>query len=160
MSSTLPFFIPLSSWTEGRLRALLSAKTKADFDTAFDDFLAPHAHVTLNGETVSRAHYAAQLWNDVHTNARSVSVSFNGVVEVPKSAAGAAIPTGDVGVFYAATIQRENTHVRPPILATDLLRASLQLVVDFPAGQPKDHDNRRVISLAQLSAEQVVRPRD
>ncbi|KAJ7579731.1 hypothetical protein C8J56DRAFT_963488 [Mycena floridula] len=39
----------LSAWTEGHVQALFTAKTEADFENAFDEFLAKDVSITVNG---------------------------------------------------------------------------------------------------------------
>lgn len=78
-----PIILTLTSWVEQRLKAVLEASIKHDFDIAFDAFVAPSATITLNGQKVSRAHYSQLLWKE-QDHDRSITVNFKGTVAVPK----------------------------------------------------------------------------
>jgi hypothetical protein len=78
------FVLPnLTRWTETHLLGILNAKTKDEFDQAFDWFLAKEAQVTVNGLELSREDYKLRLL-DVSTAANlveGVEVKFGSAVE-------------------------------------------------------------------------------
>ncbi|KAJ7579729.1 hypothetical protein C8J56DRAFT_963487 [Mycena floridula] len=73
----------LSAWTEGHVQALFTAKTEADFESAFDVFLAKNVSVTVNGAHITRDAYKQRLQAD-RALERSATVTFGGVVQVDK----------------------------------------------------------------------------
>jgi hypothetical protein len=81
MSIVLP---TLDKWVEGRLSAVLKATTQAAFDEAFDDFLAEHVHVTVNGAHIKREAYKKQLEAEGALNQEGATVKFDGAVVVPQ----------------------------------------------------------------------------
>lgn len=78
-----PVILTLTSWVEQHLQEVLKATSKKAFDDAFDAFLSEHATITLNGVKVSRSHYKQQFWQE-ESHERSATVTFKGIVEVPK----------------------------------------------------------------------------
>ena len=52
---------PLDIWAKERLTALIQAKTQADFNAAFDSFIANDARIIFNGAKLSRDEYKKQL---------------------------------------------------------------------------------------------------
>ena len=71
MSILLP---SLSSWATSRLTGLLEAKMEQDFNMTFDSTFAAHCTFSVNGKTVSRNEYKAQLLNV------SAAVGYRGTV--------------------------------------------------------------------------------
>lgn len=74
----------LTAWTSSRLTAVLTAKTQAEFTTAFDALFARNVDVTLNGKHLSREQYQAQLLSQSSAAAeeQGASVSVQGQLEV------------------------------------------------------------------------------
>ncbi|KIP06757.1 hypothetical protein PHLGIDRAFT_13669 [Phlebiopsis gigantea 11061_1 CR5-6] len=140
-----PIILTLDSWAEQRLQAVLQSTSKQAFDVAFDAFISPLAQITLNGENVSRADYGTYLWK-AQAHERSATVDFKGVVAVPKDQ-DALIQTGEVGLFFVSNINQ------PPLLFSEVVTASLNLIVDQPTDQPAGVDKRSVASLTQVSTE-------
>ena len=132
-----PVILTLGSWAEQHLQEVLTAKSKSTFTEAFDAFVAPHAHITVNGKSMSRSAYMKMLWND-EANETSGSVSFKGTVAVPKDSKeiiqvrsllvadgrtrANERQTGEVGVFFTATIHRS------PLLFSNNITSSINLV--------------------------------
>ena len=54
----------LASLAESSFRKMFNAKSKEEFDSVFDGFVAERANVTMNGKPVSRSHYKEHLWRD------------------------------------------------------------------------------------------------
>ena len=112
MSTTQNVNLPvLPDWVQQHLRTLYGAQTDADFDTAFDAFVAPHARITLNGGTVSRAEYKKTIRGETQGEA-SATVTFNGVVSVLGEKQN---KDGAVSGCCAVTVRslaRKLTHVR------------------------------------------------
>jgi len=75
----------LTNWTEDQFSSIVKATTQADFEEAFDNFLAKHARVTVNGSHVSREHYKTLLQSEGALNQQSATVKFDGAVEVPSN---------------------------------------------------------------------------
>jgi hypothetical protein len=73
----------LTNCAEGHLSAILQVSTQADFDEPFDQFLAKHVHVTVNGSHVSREHFKKQLQSEGALNQESATVKFDAAIEVP-----------------------------------------------------------------------------
>ena len=74
----------LTAWTSSRLTAVLTAKTQADFTTAFDALFARDVNVTFNGKHLSREQYQAQLLSQTSAafGEQGASVSVQGQLEV------------------------------------------------------------------------------
>ncbi|KIP06754.1 hypothetical protein PHLGIDRAFT_128085 [Phlebiopsis gigantea 11061_1 CR5-6] len=142
-----PEILTLENFAEQHLDALLTATSKSAFDAALDALLAPTAKIVLNGASVSRAAYGAYLWK-AQAHERSATVAFKGVVAVPKDSK-AIVQTGEVGVFFVATISQ------PPLLFSEIVTASLNLVVEEVKDQHAGADvsGRRAVSLTQVSTE-------
>jgi hypothetical protein len=129
--TTIAIVLPsLTDWTEGRLSALIEAKTQRAFDEAFDNFLAKEVVITVNGVQVSRDDYKTRLQEEGALHQRSASVKFDNAVEQQESPETGALvrprflridelhlrddtdahvvsQAGNVGVFYDATISKE-----------------------------------------------------
>ena len=76
---------PLPKFVQQRITALYSAKTPADFDDAFDAFVAEDARITLNGKHVSRNTYKKMIKGEISNDA-GAEVTFQGVVSVDADA--------------------------------------------------------------------------
>lgn len=55
---------PLKTWAEQHLTALIIAKTKEDFDQAFDNFIAKNVKISFNGESLTRDNYKEKLQSE------------------------------------------------------------------------------------------------
>ena len=100
----------LTAWTSSRLTAVLTAKTQADFNSAFDALFARDVNVTFNGKRLSRQQYQAQLLSQssAAVEEQGSSVSVQGQLEVQ----------GDQGqlvgyMFVLLYDSIENSTVRP-----------------------------------------------
>lgn len=115
-----PEIVPLNLWTENHITAIYKATNRADFDKAFDEFIDKNAQITLNGRKIGREEYKLQLVGEKFFE-RSADVSFVGSVQregkivdyiqvsgLLSRAVSYLIPyefkTGDVGVFFKATV--------------------------------------------------------
>ena len=78
----LPVVPSLSNLVELGLQNMLHAKSRKDFEKAFDGFIAEDASITMNGKPVARTHYMEHLWKEQMLE-RSANVHFKEVVEVP-----------------------------------------------------------------------------
>ncbi|PCH42871.1 hypothetical protein WOLCODRAFT_17991 [Wolfiporia cocos MD-104 SS10] len=147
-----PVLPPISTWTESHISDIYTATTTADFNTAFDNFLAENAHITVNGQHMSRDQYKELLLQQ-KTDELNARMTFNGTVTVPGDQG--ALVGGSVGVFFTAEI---TTH----IIKISTISASLnvQIVtekVHEPAGQhlpPIFTDPRRVAVLNEVLLDQ------
>lgn len=75
--------LPLKSWAQSHISAILQAPTKPAFDSAFDAFLAKDAKIMLNGKPISREAYKDELRSEKFDEA-GAQVTVSGAVEVPK----------------------------------------------------------------------------
>jgi hypothetical protein len=75
----------LTAFTSSRLTAILTAKTQADFTSAFDALFARNLNVVYNGKQLSRDQYQAQLLSQSSAalEEQGASVSVQGQLEVP-----------------------------------------------------------------------------
>lgn len=78
----LPVVPSLSNMVELGLQDMLHAKSRRDFEKAFDGFIADDASITMNGRPVARNQYMEHLWKDQMLE-RSADVRFKEVVDVP-----------------------------------------------------------------------------
>ncbi|PCH42872.1 hypothetical protein WOLCODRAFT_74217 [Wolfiporia cocos MD-104 SS10] len=107
-----PILQPISSWAESRISEIYTSTTAADFDTAFNNFLAENAQITVNGKNISRDEYKKLLLQQ-KADERNANVRFQDTVTVPgdKCDLFMIIQSGSVGVFFTATI---STHTIIP----------------------------------------------
>jgi hypothetical protein len=75
----------LTAFTSSHLTAILTAKTQADFTSAFDALFASNVNVIYNGKQLSRDQYQAQLLSQSSAalEEQGASVSVQGQLEVP-----------------------------------------------------------------------------
>ncbi|CAK5270961.1 unnamed protein product [Mycena citricolor] len=134
--STAIVLPPLKQWAQQHLSSILKATTDVSFNEAFDAFISKNASISLNGKSVSREAYKAQLQAEQFDEA-GADVQFGGAVDVPSST----IESGVVGLFYTATIA-ENLRIRDAPIE-NVITSSLNLVIEedksltpphFPAG--------------------------
>lgn len=78
----MPPLSDLATWTEGRVRNMMTANTQEDFDSAFEAFLSKGAHITVNGKHISRHHYKERM-QTMKSNEMNVKITFNGTVAAP-----------------------------------------------------------------------------
>jgi len=145
----------LTDWAQDSINALMQA-TAAEFDQAFDNFIANDAHITLNGKRISRDAYKKAI-EDETSGETSASVNFLGSVENPTNNADA--EGGTVGIFYSAII-----HFHPPLgglpqAVTENSSMNLivkdQPVMDPPPGRvPIPVDLRRAFTVNHIQAVQ------
>ena len=65
MSTSQNIELPtLPGWVQQHVRALYTAKSEADFDRAFDAFVARDARIQFNGAPVSRDQYKKTTGKD------------------------------------------------------------------------------------------------
>ncbi|GJE98486.1 hypothetical protein PsYK624_147180 [Phanerochaete sordida] len=139
-----PIILTLTSWAEQRLQNVFTAKTEAAFDDAFDALVGTHATITVNGQKTSRAAYKKLLRSE-EANETSGSVSFKGAVEVVKDTK-ALIPTGEVGVFFEATVHHKL------LLFSNNITSSINLIVEnvnTKPGEP-EFDGRVATTIDQV----------
>jgi len=75
----------LTAFTSSHITAILTAKTQADFTTAFDALFAHNVNVTFNGKHISREQYQAQLLGESSAapTKQGANVTVQGQLEVP-----------------------------------------------------------------------------
>ncbi|KAF9809586.1 hypothetical protein IEO21_07357 [Rhodonia placenta] len=143
-----PEIVPLNLWTENHITAIYKATNRADFDKAFDEFIDKNAQITLNGRKIGREEYKLQLVGEKFFE-RSADVSFVGSVQREGKIVDY-IQTGDVGVFFKATVFGRLFYRGAPVSST--VNSSINAVVAaVHSGTPKvtelneiavDHVNR------------------
>ena len=73
----------LTSFAESGLLNIYSAKTKEEFDAAFESFFYKDVEITVNDKKVTRDAYKAQLLKQItHKHVNDSTVNFAGAVEV------------------------------------------------------------------------------
>jgi len=153
---------PLTTWAEERLRAIFNAEGKAQLTEAFDAFVAPHAHITVNGASLSRAQYLARFANEeaAERSQDPAQVSFSGAVASP-STANQSGGVGTAGLFYKATIFGRFFVFGAPNAST--VTGSLNIVVAEDKslkpptiGRGGGFDARRVVTLNEVSTDEAV----
>ncbi|OCH84339.1 hypothetical protein OBBRIDRAFT_741754 [Obba rivulosa] len=149
----------LTNWAEQHVQAIFNATSQSDFDSAFDNFLARDAKVTVNGKHISRDQYKTRLQAENPIEVQ-VSLTFDGAVEVPTNQ-NEPINAGTVGLFYNAEVPG-----RVFVFGarqTSALHSSLNLVIEqdksikppTTVGQGGDFDPRRVSVLNEVALEQA-----
>jgi len=143
--------ITLANWASQHLKALYESRTTSDFDAAFEAFFSTKLHATLNGSSLSRNAYKAQLSKEF---LRESSILFKIQTEVvgpsTKSSSTQATDVGSVGLVYTANFSEA------PLLDGHVVSSTLNMKiasVDLPIGPngPGDVlDFRRVVSLDQV----------
>ncbi|THU95987.1 hypothetical protein K435DRAFT_778771 [Dendrothele bispora CBS 962.96] len=95
----------LGSWAQNHIRAIVQATNEADFDGAFDAFVAKDAEITFNGKKISRDEYKTRLQTEAFRET-GAQVVFNGTVQVPGTDASGVQSSfiGEAGLFYTAII--------------------------------------------------------
>jgi len=141
----------LANWASQHLTALYESKTTSDFDAAFEAFFSTKLNATLNGSSLSRDAYKAQLSKEF---VRESSIQFQIQTEVigpsTESSITPATDVGSVGLVYTANFAEE------PLLDGHIVTSTLNIVVaddDIPLGPIKPGDVidlRRVLSLDQV----------
>lgn len=75
---------PLNAWAKQRLTALITATTQANFDSAFDNFIAKDIkNTTFNGVSLSRDEYKQQLQGE-RILERTATISVTNEVQAPQ----------------------------------------------------------------------------
>ncbi|EKM52787.1 uncharacterized protein PHACADRAFT_211999 [Phanerochaete carnosa HHB-10118-sp] len=138
-----PVVLTLGSWAQQHMQEMMTAKSKDNFDKAFDAMVAPQATVTVNGQHMTREQYRKMMWND-EANEATGSITFRATVEVPK-APKKIIQTGEVGMFFEANLRRK------PLMFDSNIRSSLNMRRGYTA-PPGDKlaDGRRATSVNQV----------
>ncbi|EJF60234.1 hypothetical protein DICSQDRAFT_19491, partial [Dichomitus squalens LYAD-421 SS1] len=91
-------------WVEQRIKAVYTAKTTEDFDSAFDAFVAKDVTVKVNGKSMSRDEYKKMVQGEI-TGDAGAQVTFNGIVSpVVDADVCAMLQTGAVGAMFNAVV--------------------------------------------------------
>ncbi|EJD04712.1 uncharacterized protein FOMMEDRAFT_166546 [Fomitiporia mediterranea MF3/22] len=157
--STAIVLPPLKSWAEQRLTAIISAKTQADFDQAFDNFVAKNVkEILFNGERLSRDQYKDKLQRERFDEVGAVVKVLNSV-QAPVLGTQETQQSGLVGLFYDATYV-EGIRIRDAAVEHSV-QSSLNVRVEQddtiplpPAGIHGFVERRRVFSLNQVYVDQ------
>jgi hypothetical protein len=75
-----PVLPPLPEWVEGRLTAIYQAKSRDDFDTAFDEFISKDVEITVNGAKTTREQYKQTLEQQRFLE-NHATLKFDGIVQ-------------------------------------------------------------------------------
>ena len=75
-------------WAQRAIAAIFNASGSAELTSAVDAFIAPHAHITVNGKHVSRAQYQAHLASEkaAERPQNGAQLTFVGSVATPSGA--------------------------------------------------------------------------
>ncbi|KAG2032566.1 hypothetical protein BDR03DRAFT_747881 [Suillus americanus] len=150
----------LTAFTSSRLMAILTAKTQADFTTAFDALFAHNVNVIYNGNQISREQYQAQLLSQssAAVEEQGASVSVQGQLEVPGDKGQI---SGLVGLFYTSLVDSKFLVLGAPAESkvTSSFNAIIQATEPRPQSNPRIRgyfDPRRVVTVNQIATDQAV----
>lgn len=150
----------LTAFTSSRLMAILTAKTQADFTTAFDALFAHNVNVIYNGNQISREQYQAQLLSQssAAVEEQGASVSVQGQLEVPGDKGQI---SGLVGLFYTSLVDSKFFVLGAPAESkvTSSFNAIIQATEPRPQSNPRIRgyfDPRRVVTVNQIATDQAV----
>ncbi|KAG2338106.1 hypothetical protein BDR05DRAFT_851168, partial [Suillus weaverae] len=150
----------LTAFTSSRLTAILTAKTQADFTTAFDALFARNVNVIYNGKQLSREQYQAQLLSQSSAalEEQGASVSVQGQLEVPGDKGQI---SGLVGLFYTSLVDSRFLVMGAPAESkvTSSFNAIIQATEPRPVSNPRIHgyfDPRRVVTVNQIATDQAL----
>lgn len=150
----------LTAFTSSRLMAILTAKTQADFTTAFDALFAHNVNVIYNGNQISREQYQAQLLSQssAAVEEQGASVSVQGQLEVPGDKGQI---SGLVGLFYTSLVDSKFLVLGAPAESkvTSSFNAIVQATEPRPQSNPRIRgyfDPRRVVTVNQIATDQAV----
>ncbi|KAG2752146.1 hypothetical protein P692DRAFT_20725183 [Suillus brevipes Sb2] len=150
----------LTAWTSSRLTAVLTAKTQADFTTAFDALFARNVNVVYNGKQLSRDQYQAQLLSQSSAaiEEQGASVSVQGQLDVPGDQGQL---SGLVGLFYTSLVDSKFLVMGAPAESkvTSSFNAIIQATEPRPQSNPRIHgyfDPRRVVTVNQIATDQAL----
>ncbi|OJA17104.1 hypothetical protein AZE42_02611 [Rhizopogon vesiculosus] len=151
----------LTAWTSSRLTAILTAKTQADFTTAFDALFARNVNVTFNGKNLSREQYHAQLLSQSSAAAgeEGASVSVQGQLEVQGDQGQI---SGLVGVFYTSLVDSKFLVMAAPAESKVVSSFNAIIQATEPRPQPINprihgyFDPRRIVTVNQIATDQAL----
>ncbi|CAL1697450.1 unnamed protein product [Somion occarium] len=147
--------LPLTNWVQQHLTAIFQTTKAADFNSAFDAFIAKDATITVNGQKLTRDQYKQQIQGEKFAEA-SAQVKFIGTVEVPDSEDQRVI-AGKVGTFFQATIDERFLVLGAPETSTVTSSLNLSIAPDKTLEPPHlpgrggAFDPRRVMHLDQVT---------
>lgn len=150
----------LTAFTSSRLTAILTAKTAADFNTAFDALFASNVNIIYNGKQVSRDQYRAQLLgqSSAAVEERGASVTVEGQLEVPGDKGQL---SGLVGLFYTSLVDSKFLVLGAP--AESKVTSSFNAVILDTEPRPQSNprirgyfDPRRIVTVNQIATDQAV----
>lgn len=150
----------LTAFTSSRLTAILTAKTQADFTSAFDALFASNVNVIYNGKQLSRDQYQAQLLSQSSAalEEQGASVSVQGQLEVPGDKGQI---SGLVGLFYTSLVDSKFLVFGAPAESkvTSSFNAIIQATEPRPQSNPRIRgyfDPRRIVTVNQIATDQAV----
>ncbi|KAG2125382.1 hypothetical protein DEU56DRAFT_873102 [Suillus clintonianus] len=150
----------LTAFTSGRLRAILTAKSQADFTTAFDALFARNVNVVYNGKHLTREQYQAQLLSQSSAafGEQGASVSVQGQLEVPGDQGQI---SGLVGLFYTSLVDSRFLVMGAP--AESKVVSSFNVIIQATEPRPQTNplirgyfDPRRVVTVNQIATDQAL----
>jgi len=145
----------LTNWTKQHLTTIFQATAQADFNAAFDAFIAQDVSITVNGQSTSRDDYKQQLSSGKGVE-QSASVNFLGAVEVPADSTQPVL-AGTVGTFFNAIIDEKFLVFGAPESNTVTSALNVVIAQDKSIQPPKlpgrggFFDPRRVTVLNQVT---------
>ncbi|KAG1734112.1 hypothetical protein EDB19DRAFT_1896495 [Suillus lakei] len=151
----------LTAWTSSRLTAILTAKTQANFTTAFDALFAHNVDVIYNGKQLSRDQYHAQLLSQSSTalEVQGASVSVQGQLEIPGDKGQI---SGLVGLFYTSLVDSRFLVMGAPAESKVVSSFNAIIQATEPRPQSNSHiheyfDPRRIVTVNQIATDQALR---
>ncbi|KAH8115150.1 hypothetical protein DFH11DRAFT_149579 [Phellopilus nigrolimitatus] len=149
---------PLKTWAQQRLTTLITAKTQADFNQAFDNFISKNVQVTFNGAPLTRDQYKQQFQGERFLESNATIKVLN-AVQAPQLNTQVTQDSGLVGIFYDATFVEKILVLGAPAEHSTQSSLNIQVAQDEliplpPAGIRGDVDRRRVVALNQVSVDQ------
>lgn len=150
----------LTAFASGRLRAILTAKSQADFTTAFDALFARNVNVVYNGKQLTREQYQAQLLSQSSAafGEQGASVSVQGQLEVPGDQGQI---SGLVGLFYTSLVDSRFLVMGAP--AESKVVSSFNVIIQATEPRPQTNplirgyfDPRRVVTVNQIATDQAL----
>ncbi|KAG1744157.1 uncharacterized protein EDB91DRAFT_1247034 [Suillus paluster] len=150
----------LTAFTSSHLTAILTAKTQANFTTAFDALFAHKLNVFYNGKQVSREEFKAQLLSQSSAapEERAANVTVQGQLEVPGDKGQI---SGLVGLFYTSLVDSKFLIMGAP--AESKVTSSFNAIIQATESQPQSNvhvhgyfDPRRIVTVNQIATDQAL----
>jgi len=121
-----PVIPDLVKFTKENLTTIFHAKSQADFDSAFDAFIAREVHITVNGKHVTRDEYKQRLLGERGDLQAEPKLTFEGAVSASADQ-NLSANAGQVGLFFKAVVF--HPYRIHDALASSTIQSSLNLSI-------------------------------